>query len=149
MGLGVLILEMCGVWLAGISSRAAFLIYLVGIVIQPGVLLTMKEPVLPTIVQSTLVPDETFPMVPLLFGYATLFLGSIRFFLMPIKFPYQIASSDAARLLGKHRSHERTLPGAHGLRRVSRWDPLREDRWKGQPKRNPDPHLCPLRDRVR
>ncbi|MFA6332878.1 MAG: MFS transporter, partial [Methanoregula sp.] len=45
MGVGVLILEVAGGLLAGISWRAAFLIYLLGVLIFFGVLLTMKEPV--------------------------------------------------------------------------------------------------------
>ena len=45
MSLGVLIFELAGGYLAGIAWNAAFLIYLVGIIILAGVLLTMKEPV--------------------------------------------------------------------------------------------------------
>ncbi|WP_268872611.1 MFS transporter [Methanofollis ethanolicus] len=102
MGIGVLILEVSGGLLAGISWRAAFLIYLVGVVILAGVLLTMKEPVLPSIGRNTVASDEKFPVAPLLAGYSTLFLGSMLFFLMPIKFPYFIAGMDAARVLGEN-----------------------------------------------
>lgn len=45
MGLGVLVLETSGGLLAAISWRAAFLIYLIGLVILIGVLVTMREPV--------------------------------------------------------------------------------------------------------
>lgn len=62
----------------------------------------MKEPVLPKFEMNSSLPDETFPVVPLLFGYATLFLSSIILFLMPIKFSYLIVSLDAARLLGEN-----------------------------------------------
>jgi len=102
MGFGVLILEMSGGFLAGISWRAAFLIYLIGIVILSGVLLTMKEPVLPVLERRSRAPDEKFPITPLLLGYVTLFLGSMLFFLMPIKFPYLIANMEAARVLGEN-----------------------------------------------
>jgi MFS family permease len=102
MGFGVLILEMSGGLLAGISWRAAFLIYLIGVVILAGVLLTMKEPVLPKIEWNTVTSDEKLPFVPLLLGYITLFLGSLLFFLMPIKFPYFIADLDAARVLSEN-----------------------------------------------
>lgn len=102
MGLGVLVLEMSGGLLAGISWRATFLIYLIGIVILAGVLLTMKEPVLPKIERNTAASDGKFPAAPLLLGYITLFMGSVLFFLMPIKFPYFIATMDAARILGEN-----------------------------------------------
>ncbi|WP_440949722.1 MFS transporter [Methanosphaerula subterraneus] len=102
MGFGVLILEMSGGFLAGISWRAAFLIYLIGLVILAGVLLTMKEPVLPKIERNTAESDEKFPLSPLLLGYITLFMGSMLFFVMPIKFPYFIANLDAARILGEN-----------------------------------------------
>ncbi len=102
MGFGVLILEMSGGLLAGISWHAAFLIYLIGIVILAGVLLTMREPVLPKIERKGPATGETFPVTPLLLGYATLFLGSMLFFLMPIRFPYLIATMDAARILGEN-----------------------------------------------
>jgi len=102
MGFGVLILEMSGGFLAGISWRAAFLIYLIGLVILAGVLLTMKEPVLPKIERNTAEYDEKFPLSPLLIGYLTLFMGSMLFFVMPIKFPYFIANLDAAWILGEN-----------------------------------------------
>ncbi|PKL63377.1 MAG: MFS transporter [Methanomicrobiales archaeon HGW-Methanomicrobiales-2] len=102
MGFGVLILEMSGGLLAGISWRATFLIYLIGIVILAGVLLTMKEPVLLKNERNTVASDEKFPITPLLLGYITLFLGSMLFFLMPTKFPYFIATLDAARILGEN-----------------------------------------------
>lgn len=102
MGFGVLILEMSGGYLAGISWGAAFLIYLIGVVILAGILLTMKEPVLPKIERIKGAPDEKFPVAPLLLAYMTLFLGSMLFFLMPIKFPYFIAHMDAARILGEN-----------------------------------------------
>lgn len=102
MGFGVLILEMSGGFLAGISWHAAFLIYLLGIFILAGVLLTMREPTIPTMEKQVNATDEIFPAVPLLLGYITLFLGSMLFFLMPIKFPYLIAEMDAARILGEN-----------------------------------------------
>lgn len=102
MGFGVLILEMSGGYLAGISWRAAFLIYLIGVIILAGVLITMKEPVLPKIVRNSVASYEKFPVTPLLYGYFTLFLGSMLFFLMPIKFPYLIEHMDAARVLGEN-----------------------------------------------
>jgi len=102
MGFGVLILEMSGGFLAGISWRVAFLIYLIGVIILAGVLLTMKEPVLVKIERKKEASDDMFPMAPLLLGYTTLFLGSMLFFVMPIKFPYLIATMDGARLLGEN-----------------------------------------------
>lgn len=102
MGFGVLILELSGGLLAGISWHAAFLIYLVGVVILAGVLFTMREPVIPKIERQGAPEGERFPVAPLLLGYATLFLGSMLFFLMPIRFLYPIATMDAARVLGEN-----------------------------------------------
>lgn len=102
MGFGVLILEMSGGFLAGISWRVAFLIYLIGIAILAGVLLTMREPVLPKFERNNETSDERFPVTPLMITYVTMFLGSMLFFLMPIKFPYLIAHLDAARILGEN-----------------------------------------------
>ncbi len=103
MGVGVLILETSGGCLAGISWRAAFLIYLIGVFILAGVLFTMQEPVrqkVEEVKKATF--DETFPVFLLLLGYVTLFLGNVLFFLTPIKFPYLIANMDAARVLGEN-----------------------------------------------
>jgi len=102
MGVGVLILETSGGLLAGISWHAAFLIYLVGVVILAGILFTMKEPVHPEIDENRMVSSETFPVIPLLLAYVTLFLGNMLFFLLPTKFPYLIANMEAARVLGEN-----------------------------------------------
>ncbi|MEN6610728.1 MAG: MFS transporter [Methanoregulaceae archaeon] len=108
MGVGVLILEVSGGVLAGISWRAAFLIYLLGIVILAGILMTMKEPVRKceeikaASGETTEAPRETFPVIPLLVAYITLFMGNLLFFLMPTKFPYLIANMEAARVLGEN-----------------------------------------------
>lgn len=102
MGMGVLVLETSGGYLAGIFWRAAFLIYLIGIVILAGVLLTMKEPAHRNVESTTAASGETFPAFPLLPGYTTLFLGNMLFFLVPTKFPYLIATMDAARVLGEN-----------------------------------------------
>jgi len=106
MGVGVLILETAGGLLAGISWNAAFLIYLLGIVILAGVLLTMREPVPQNPEMKTPAPGETprgpetFPVLPLILAYITLFMGNLLFFLMPTKFPYLIATMESARILG-------------------------------------------------
>ncbi|WP_292365539.1 MULTISPECIES: MFS transporter [unclassified Methanoculleus] len=102
MGTGVLVLEISGGYLAGISWRAAFLIYLVGIVILAGVLLTMREPARVSVEKAAGAPEETFPAFLLLPGYVTLFLGNMLFFLVPTKFPYLIANLDAARVVGEN-----------------------------------------------
>jgi len=106
MGVGVLILETAGGLLAGISWNAAFLIYLLGIVILAGVLLTMREPAPLKYEAGTPDPGkktaahETFPVHPLLLAYSTLFMGNLLFFLMPTKFPYLIAGMEAAQTMG-------------------------------------------------
>lgn len=108
MGVGVLILETSGGLLAGISWRAAFLIYLLGVIIFAGILATMKEPArkceeigeVPG--ETTAAPGETFPVTPLVLAYITLFMGNLLFFLMPTKFPYLIANMEAARVLGEN-----------------------------------------------
>lgn len=102
MGIGILILEMSGGFLAGISWRISFLIYLVGIFILAGVLFTMREPVMPPMHHHTGGSEEKFPLGPLLLGYVTLFLGGMLFFIMPTKFPYLISHLDAARVLGEN-----------------------------------------------
>lgn len=102
MGVGVLILEMSGGFLAGISWRIAFLIYLVGIFIFAGVLLTMREPALPPMDHPGGVSEEKFPLGSLLLGYGTLFCGGMLFFIMPVKFPYLIADLDAVRIFGEN-----------------------------------------------
>ena len=102
MGFGVLILEMTGGWLTGISWHAAFLIYLIGLIILTGVLLTMKEPVLPKIERNKEKSEEKLPLTILLQAYITLFLGNLLFFLMPVKFPYLISNMDAAQILSEN-----------------------------------------------
>lgn len=105
MGVGVLILETSGGFLAGISWRAAFLIYLIGVVIFAGVLITMKEPArrkdeILYEEKPSGVSKETIPITSLLFGYAALFLGNMLFFLLPTKFPYLIDNMDVALIIG-------------------------------------------------
>lgn len=102
MGIGVLILETSGGFLAGISWRAAFLIYLIGIVILAGVLATMREPAPMKGEEMKAASDEPFPVSLLLLAYVTLFFGNMLFFLMPAKFPYLLATMDAARVLGEN-----------------------------------------------
>jgi len=108
MGVGVLILEVSGGFLAGISWRTAFLIYLIGVIIFAGILLTMKEPirkceeVITSPGETKDAQGETFPVTPLMLAYITLFMGNLLFFLMPTKFPYLIANMDAARILGEN-----------------------------------------------
>lgn len=108
MGVGVLILEVSGGLLAGISWRAAFLIYLIGVIIFAGIILTMKEPVrkceeiMAAPGETKTIPDKTFPVTPLMVAYITLFMGNLLFFLMPTKFPYLIANMDAARIMGEN-----------------------------------------------
>jgi len=115
MGVGVLILEVSGGLLAGISWRAAFLIYLLGVIIFFGVLFTMKEPSRQNMGEMNVASGETraapddnaaptgpFPVTPLMLAYITLFMGNLLFFLMPTKFPYLIANMEAARILGEN-----------------------------------------------
>lgn len=102
MGFGVLILETCGGALAGISWRAAFLIYLIGIVILIGVLLTMKEPAPLSFERAAGIPEETFPAFPLALVYLTVFLGNMLFFLLPTRLPYLIADLEAVRIFGQN-----------------------------------------------
>lgn len=99
MGLGVLILETSGGFLACISWRAAFLIYLIGVVIFLGILFTMKEPARPKMAGTDTESDAAFPAGSLLIIYVTVFFGNLLFFVMPSRLPYLIASMDAARLV--------------------------------------------------
>lgn len=116
MGAGVLILETSGGFLAGISWRLSFLIYLIGLVILIGVLATMKEPLRG---QKTFLHESTDkstaetgkdaiqrekgvikpnriresnnrPVYEILSVYITLFLSMVMFFLLPTKLPYLI-----------------------------------------------------------
>lgn len=102
MGFGVLILETSGGFLAGISWRAAFLIYLIGVVILAGVLITMREPTRPKFEETDGASDDTFPVSPLLIAYISIFLGNMLFFLMPTKFPFLLGHMDAARVMGEN-----------------------------------------------
>ncbi|MCK9581350.1 MAG: MFS transporter [Methanoregula sp.] len=115
MGIGVLILETSGGLLAGISWHSAFLIYLIGVIIFFGILLTMKEPACinagpskaapgdtGTAPDETIAPKEVFPVTPLILAYITLFAGNLLFFLMPTQFPYLIAAMDTARIIGEN-----------------------------------------------
>lgn len=102
MGLGVIILETSGGFLACISWRAAFLIYLIGVVIFAGILLTMKEPARPKLADVQEEPDAAFPVGPLLLIYVTVFLGNMLFFVMPSRLPYLIADMSAARIAGEN-----------------------------------------------
>lgn len=109
MGIGVLILETSGGFLAGISWRMAFLIYLIGLVILIGVLATMKEPIrqlrpLPPVTTekdaatrgettpklSLKTAQEPTPVFEISLIYLTLFMSMVMFFLMPTKLPYLI-----------------------------------------------------------
>lgn len=109
MGIGVLILETSGGILATISWRMSFLIYLLGIVILAGVLVTMREPLRePEPIQnagsgrpvdkvenpihvSGKKTGYTTPLFEIGLVYATLFLSMVMFFLLPTKLPYLIA----------------------------------------------------------
>lgn len=102
MGFGVLVLETSGGFLAGFSWHTAFLIYLLGIVILAGVLLTMREPAAPKLEEIAGAPDEKFPFSSLMLVYITIFLGNMLFFLLPTKFPYLIAGMDAVRIFGEN-----------------------------------------------
>jgi len=102
MGVGVLLLETSGGYLAGISWHTAFLIYLIGFIILAGVLFTMKEPVRYIVKVEPGTPDETFPLAGIILVYATQFFGALLFFIMPIKFPYLMANLDAARILSEN-----------------------------------------------
>ena len=102
MGLGVLVLETSGGFLAGFSWHTSFLIYLIGVVIFAGVLLTMKEPARPQLAEIKKEPEAVFPKVPLLFIYITVFLGNMLFFVMPAQLPYLMAHMDAARIAGEN-----------------------------------------------
>jgi len=102
MGFGVLVLEISGGFLAGFSWHAAFLIYLLGLVILAGVLLTMREPAAPKLEEIAGAPDEKFPLFPLMLVYISIFFGNMMFFLLPTKFPYLIAGMDAARIFGEN-----------------------------------------------
>ncbi|MCZ0861147.1 MFS transporter [Methanocorpusculum sp. MG] len=107
MGIGALILETGGGFLAGVSWRISFLIYLIGAVILIGIFLTMREP------KRECVPYQSEPGNPsaaavlsvteLAILYVTLFLGVALFFLMPTKLPYLLSGllgSDAAIISG-------------------------------------------------
>ena len=108
MGVGVLILEISGGFLAGISWRLSFLIYLIVLVIFIGVLATMKEPVKEhktfshasegkevvitekDIINPLQKSSGKKPVNEILAVYITLFLSMIMFFLLPTKLPYLI-----------------------------------------------------------
>ena len=91
MGIGVVILDTSGGILAGISWRMAFLIYLLGLFILIGTLVTMKEPVREKVNMTRDAPKNKTPVGSIVLIYITLFLGMMLFFLMPTKFPYLIA----------------------------------------------------------
>ncbi|MDD2470979.1 MAG: MFS transporter [Methanocorpusculum sp.] len=91
MGIGVVILDTSGGFLAGISWRMAFLIYLLGLFILIGTLVTMKEPVREKVNMTRDAPKNKTPVGSIVLIYITLFLGMMLFFLMPTKFPYLIA----------------------------------------------------------
>ncbi|MBP2134017.1 MFS family permease [Methanomicrobium sp. W14] len=100
MGVGILVLETSGGLLAGISWRISFLIYLIGLFIMAGVLLTMKEPERAQTPVCDINKDkagskhsgnpecEFIPYSTIIMIYMTLFLTMLMFFLMPTKFPY-------------------------------------------------------------
>ncbi|MDD3977385.1 MAG: MFS transporter [Methanomicrobium sp.] len=106
MGMGVLILEISGGYLAGISWRLSFLIYLIGLVIFIGVLATMKEPVRESGTMSNIPMENNqtkhshkkahitvakpTPVLEIFTIYITLFLSMVMFFLMPTKLPYLV-----------------------------------------------------------
>jgi sugar phosphate permease len=69
----------------------AFLIYLLGLFILIGTLVTMKEPVREKVNMTRDAPKNKTPIGSIVLIYITLFLGMMLFFLMPTKFPYLIA----------------------------------------------------------
>lgn len=101
MGFGALVLETSGGYLASaVSWRAAFLIYLVGVIVFVGILLTMKEPArLERKGGQGSGPCERFPAAVLLLVYAITFFGMMLFFLLPTKLPYLLENLDAIKII--------------------------------------------------
>jgi MFS family permease len=101
MGLGALVLETSGGFLASwVSWRAAFLIYLVGVIVFVGIILTMKEPALPERkADREAGPCERFPAAVLLPVYAMTFFGMMLFFLLPAKLPYLLENMGAIEII--------------------------------------------------
>ncbi|MDO5844373.1 MAG: MFS transporter [Methanocorpusculum sp.] len=90
MGIGALILETSGGLLAFISWRTTFLIYLIGLAILIGVLITMREPAREKIMSEK--STVKLPVASITLVYLTIFLDMLVFFILPSKLPYLIES---------------------------------------------------------
>lgn len=98
MGLGVLILETSGGLLAGIGWREPFLIYLVGLAIFIGVVLSMREPAHNEVENTDRAPPVAADRGSMAICYVTIFFAMFLAFLLPTKIPYYLADMGASAL---------------------------------------------------
>lgn len=108
MGLGVLILEASGGYLAGFGWREPFLIYSVGIVILFCVLFFMREPAPMDVPMATGGPAPRKGMV-MMTSYITIFLVMFLAFLLATKLPYYMGEMGASALVSG------LMLGLHGV----------------------------------
>lgn len=100
IGLGVLILETSGGGLAAFGWREPFLIYLIGIAVALGAILTMREPARgdrpdgPDGGRGTSADKKVIAL-----SYATIFLMMFMGFLLPTKLPYYLSEMGGTALI--------------------------------------------------
>ncbi|MBP6021362.1 MAG: MFS transporter [Candidatus Methanomethylophilaceae archaeon] len=89
MGIGVLILEVLGGFLADIGWRVSFLPYLIGIPMAIGMALTMREPAAPSPVADTAESEDVgINLKSVAACYAIACLGLLLAYVLPTMLPY-------------------------------------------------------------
>lgn len=93
MGMGALVLEVSGGYLASIDWRATFVIYLIALLFIPGILLTMKEPLQrkeDSGETGAHVENKSAPVPVAQIGliFIGLFGVMLMFYMVPTKLPY-------------------------------------------------------------
>ncbi len=89
MAFGGFIFLTAGGFLAGISWRGPFFIYLFALVLLPGVLWSLYEPPRGS-VTSRNVPDAPMPWAALALIYGFAFVGMIVFYMVPVQLPFYL-----------------------------------------------------------
>lgn len=89
MALGGVVFLMLGGTLADVSWRAPFFVYLLALVVLPGVLM-LREPARETSTTAAGTPDVAIPMRLLAGLYAIAFVGMATFYMLPTQVPFLI-----------------------------------------------------------
>lgn len=89
MAFGGFIFLTAGGFLAGISWRGPFFIYLFALVLLPGVLWSLYEPQRGSLISKNM-PDVPMPWAALALIYGFAFVGMIVFYMVPVQLPFYL-----------------------------------------------------------